>query len=127
MYAVIATGGKQHRVQQGARLAVELLPGGEGDDVTFAPVLLVDGATTLATPAELDGATVTARIVGGERGPKIRGLTYTPKARTRRRWGHRQSYTTIEITTIAAPGSGDGGGTADEAGSSEPPASDAGE
>lgn len=104
MYAVIATGGKQHRVNQGARLAVEKLAGAEGDDVTFAPVLLVDGDTTLATPSELDGASVGARIVGAERGPKIRGLTYTAKARTRRRWGHRQHYTTIEITSIAAPG-----------------------
>ncbi len=103
MYAVIATGGKQHRVQEGNRLAVELLTGDEGDDVSFAPVLLVDGETLLATPAELDGARVGARIVGAERGPKIRGLTYTPKARTRRRWGHRQHYTTIEITSIAAP------------------------
>jgi large subunit ribosomal protein L21 len=104
VYAVIATGGKQHRVQEGARLAVEKLTGAEGDDVTFAPILLVDGGTTLATPAELNGATVGARIVGEEKGPKIRGLTYTPKARTRKRWGHRQHYTTIEITSIAAPG-----------------------
>ena len=104
MYAVISTGGKQHRVNQGARLAVEKLTGTEGDDVTFTPVLLVDGDTLLATPAELDGATVAARIVGAERGPKIRGLTYTAKARTRRRWGHRQHYTTIEITSIAGPG-----------------------
>ena len=104
MYAVIATGGKQHRVEPGARLAVEKLTGAEGDDLTFAPVLLVDGDTMLATPSELDGATVGARIVGAERGPKIRGLTDTAKARTRRRWGHRQHYTTIEITSIAAPG-----------------------
>ena len=104
MYAVIATGGKPHRVHEGHRLAVEKLTGAEGDDISFAPVLLVDGETMLATPSELDGATVAARIVGAERGPKIRGLTYTAKARTRRRWGHRQHYTTIEITSIAAPG-----------------------
>ena len=119
MYAVIATGGKQHRVEEGARLAVELLSGAEGDDLTFSPLLLVDGATTLATPAELNGASVGARIVGAEKGPKIRGLTYTPKARTRRRWGHRQHYTTIEITTIAAPGgarSNDTGSTQSDAG-----------
>ncbi len=114
MYAVIATGGKQHRVQQGARLAVERLAGAEGDDVTFAPVLLVDGDTLLATPQELDGATVGARIVGDEAGPKIRGLTYTAKARTRRRWGHRQHYTTIEITSISAPGSTRPPGAADD-------------
>jgi len=123
VYAVIASGGKQHRVEEGGRVAVELLAGAEGDDVSFAPILLVDGATTLATPSELDGASVGARIVGGERGPKIRGLTYTPKARTRRRWGHRQSYTTIEITTIVAPG----GAKAGDAGSSGSQASDAGE
>jgi len=111
VYAVIATGGKQHRVEEGARLAVELLSGAEGDDLTFSPLLLVDGATTLATPAELNGASVGARIVGAEKGPKIRGLTYTPKARTRRRWGHRQHYTTIEITTIAAPGGAKGNDT----------------
>ncbi|MEO5679461.1 MAG: 50S ribosomal protein L21 [Acidimicrobiales bacterium] len=121
MYAVIASGGKQHRVQEGVRLAVERLNGAEGDDITFAPILLVDGATMLATPAELDGARVGARIVGAEKGPKIRGLTYTPKARTRRRWGHRQGYTTIEITTIAGPGNA----KADEAGAAESP--DAGE
>ncbi len=115
MYAVIATGGKQHRVQEGARLAVEKLTGAEGDDVTFAPVLLVDGETMLATPSELDGATVGARIVGAERGPKIRGLTYTAKARTRRRWGHRQHYTTIEITSIAGPGASDDKVTATKA------------
>lgn len=106
MYAVIATGGKQHRVQQGARLAVELLSGAEGDAVTFTPVLVVDGDTMLATPSQLVGATVGATIVGAERGPKIRGLTYTPKARTRKRWGHRQHYTTIEITSIAGTGVG---------------------
>ncbi len=122
MYAVIATGGKQHRVQQGARLAVERLAGAEGDDVTFAPVLLVDGDTMLATPSELDGATVGARIVGAERGPKIRGLTYTAKARTRRRWGHRQHYTTIEITFIAPPGAGPESGDKKTADASAGPA-----
>ena len=73
-----------------------------------------------STPAELNGASVGARIVGAEKGPKIRGLTYTPKARTRRRWGHRQHYTTIEITTIAAPGGAKGDTKSDVA-------SDAGE
>ena len=114
MYAVISAGGKQHRVNQGARLAVEKLTGVEGDEFTFTPVLLVDGDTLLATPAELDGATVGARIVGAERGPKIRGLTYTAKARTRRRWGHRQHYTTIEITSIAGPGATSSTGDAEE-------------
>ncbi len=101
VYAVIATGGKQVRVEEGARYDVERLAGVEGDVVDFTPVLLVDGDATLATPSDLAATKVSARIVGEAKGPKINGLTYTPKARTRRRWGHRQHYTTIEITGIS--------------------------
>lgn len=105
VYAVIKTGGKQERVQEGQRLAVELLGAGHGDDVHFAPLLVVDGDSVLTTPAELGGASVSARVVGEEKGPKVRGFTYKPKARRRRRWGHRQRYSTIEVTsiTLAAP------------------------
>ncbi|HTV10582.1 MAG TPA: 50S ribosomal protein L21 [Acidimicrobiales bacterium] len=102
MYAVIKTGGKQERVQEGQRVAVELLPGAPGDEVSFAPVLVVDGPTVLATPAELAGALVSARVLGEEKGPKVRGFVYKPKTRGRRRWGHRQRYTTIEVTSISA-------------------------
>ena len=101
MYAVIKTGGKQQRVAEGQRLAVELLGVDEGAEVSFTPVLLVDGQTVLAAPGELTGATVSARVVGEEKGPKIRGFTYKPKSNNRRRWGQRQHYTTIEITGIS--------------------------
>ena len=101
MYAVIKTGGKQERVAEGQRLNVELLTAPEGsEDVTFTPVLLVDGDDVLAGGAALSGATVTARIVGEVKGPKIRGFTYKNKTNQRKRWGHRQKYTTIEITGI---------------------------
>jgi len=99
MYAVIATGGKQHRVSEGERLDVERLSP-EGDELSFTPVLVVDGANVV-TGEGLAGARVTARVVGEVKGPKIRGFTYRPKARTRRRWGHRQNYTTIEVTGIS--------------------------
>ena len=56
--------------------------------------------SVLATPTQLGGATVTAKVVGDARGPKIDGFTYKPKTNNRRRWGHRQKYTTIEITAI---------------------------
>lgn len=102
MYAVISTGGKQARVSEGERLEVELLPGDEGDELTFTPILLVDGASTLATADVLADATVGARIVGETKGPKIKAMTYQAKARRRRRWGHRQRYTTIEITSISS-------------------------
>jgi large subunit ribosomal protein L21 len=98
MYAVIQTGGKQYRVEEGQRLDVERL--GDADEVTLSPVLVVDGDSVLATPAQLSGASVTARVVGAARGPKITGFTYKNKSNERKRWGHRQHYATIEITGI---------------------------
>jgi large subunit ribosomal protein L21 len=98
MYAVIETGGKQYRVAQGDRIDVERL---DGDEVTLRPLLVVDGDDVLATPAELAGASVSARVVGAATGPKIKGFTYKSKSNQRRRWGHRQHYSTIEITAIS--------------------------
>lgn len=98
MYAVIKTGGKQYRVEEGQQLDVELL--GADGDVSFAPVLVVDGDTVLATPGDLAGASVSARVVGEAKGPKITGFTYKNKSNQRTRWGHRQRYDTIEITSI---------------------------
>jgi len=100
VYAVIKTGGKQYRVQEGERLDVERL-NADGGEVSFVPVLLVDGDTVTAAAADLAGASVAARIVGEAAGPKIRGFTYKNKTNQRRRWGHRQHYTTIEITGIS--------------------------
>ena len=98
MYAVIKTGGKQYRVTEGQRLDVEKL---SGDEVELSPVLIVDGSTVLATPDQLSAATVGARVVGEAKGPKINGFTYKNKSNQRRRWGHRQHYATIEITSIS--------------------------
>ena len=100
MYAVIETGGKQERVEQGQRLNVELLGRAEGDEVTFTPVLVVDGESVLARKGQLANAIVSARILGEAKGPKIHARTYKSKTRQRRSWGHRQHYTTIEITGI---------------------------
>ena len=100
MYAVIRTGGKQTRVEQGQRVEVELLGKSEGEEVSFTPVLLVDGDSVVATASDLAKASVTARVVGETKGPKIRGFTYKNKTNNRRRWGHRQRYSTIEITGI---------------------------
>ena len=101
MYAVIQTGGKQERVEEGQRLSIELLSAAEGEEITLDAVLLVDGTTVLARRDELSGARVSARVVGEAKGPKVRGFTYKPKTRGRRTWGHRQRYTTIEITGIS--------------------------
>jgi large subunit ribosomal protein L21 len=102
MYAVVKTGGKQTRVTEGERVQVEHLGAAVGDEVTLTPVLLVDGDVVLSTPAELEGAGVTGRIVGEAKGPKITGFTYKHKTRSRRRWGHRQGYDVVEITGISA-------------------------
>ncbi len=104
MYAVIETGGKQERVEEGQRLDVELLGGAEGEEVLFTPVLIVDGETVVARKGQLSATTVSARIVGEAKGPKIHGRTYKAKSRQRRSWGHRQHYTTIEITGITTAG-----------------------
>jgi large subunit ribosomal protein L21 len=100
MYAVIRTGGKQYRVEQGQRLDVERLGIDVDSEVSFAPVLVVDGETVKATPDQLGGTSVTARVVGEAKGPKIVGFTYKSKSNQRKRWGHRQKYSTIEITSI---------------------------
>lgn len=99
MYAVVKTGGKQYRVEEGQRLRVERL-GSADQEVELRPVMLVDGDTVLATPAELAGSKVSARVVEEVRGPKINAFTYKNKSNNRRRWGHRQTYSSIEITGI---------------------------
>ena len=100
MYAVIASGGKQARVAEGEQVHVELLDAEQGSEVSLTPVLLVDGDTVLATPSQLSGATVTGKIVGWAQGPKIDGFTYKRRTNQRRRFGHRQKYHVVEITSI---------------------------
>ena len=101
MYAVIASGGKQEKVTEGQQVALELLDGEEGSEVSLTPVLVVDGDTVLAGADALSGASVTGKIIGITKGPKINGFTYKNKTNNRRRWGHRQRYSTIEITGIS--------------------------
>jgi large subunit ribosomal protein L21 len=104
MYAVIDSGGKQSRVQVGELLDVELLSAAPGDEVNFVPKLVVDGDRIVTDRAPLEASSVTGRVIGLSKGPKIIGFTYKAKARGRRRYGHRQHYTTIEITAIDTPG-----------------------
>lgn len=100
MYAVIASGGKQEKVTEGQQVALELLDGDEGSEVSLTPVLVVDGDTVLAGADALAGASVTGKIVGMVKGPKINGFTYKRRTNQRRRYGHRQHYSTVEITGI---------------------------
>jgi large subunit ribosomal protein L21 len=98
MYAVVKTGGKQYRVETGQRIDVERLDA--DGEIALAPVLVVDGGGVLATPDQLSSSSVRARVVGHGRGTKVTGFTYKPKSNQRRSWGHRQDYTTLEITGI---------------------------
>jgi large subunit ribosomal protein L21 len=99
MYAIVKTGGKQYRVEQGESLLVERLPASDGDTVTLQPLLLVDGADVVDGD-DLASINVEARIVAHERGPKLRIVKFKPKRGYRRRTGHRQELTRIEITSL---------------------------
>ena len=100
MYAIITTGGKQYRVEEGQRLEIERLEVDGDEHVMLRPVLLVDGETVLATPGELADAVVRAQVVGEAKARKINGFTYKSKTNNRRRWGHRQRHSIVEITDI---------------------------
>lgn len=101
-YAVIKTGGKQYRVQQGDRIDVEKLDVEVDDEISFGEVLLVnDGSATKVGTPFLDGASVTAKVVDQFRGPK--GVAFKMKRRKghRKTKGFRRALTKIEITGIA--------------------------
>ena len=99
MYAIIKTGGKQYRVRQGEHLLIERLPEAAGDTVALTPLLYVDGETVLDGDA-LSNVSVQGTIVAHERGPKLRIVKFKPKRGYKRRNGHRQELTRIEITSM---------------------------
>ena len=101
MYAVITSGGKRHKVAEGDTIQVELLDADEGSDVALRPVMVVDGDTVLSTPDQLEKASVTGKLVGATKGPKIDGFTYKRRTNNRRRFGHRQQYHLVEISKIS--------------------------
>src|SRR5438874_9789813 len=101
MYAIVKTGGKQYRVEQGQSLLVERLTAGDGDSVALQPLLYVDG-DNVVDGQDLSKVKVQARVVAHERGPKLRIVKFKPKRGYKRRTGHRQELTRIEITAIEA-------------------------
>jgi large subunit ribosomal protein L21 len=102
-YAVIKTGGKQYRVQQGDVLRVELLTAEEGATISFDQVLLVGTGETITVGAPLvEGATVSATVRTHGRADKIRIIKFRRRKHYKRQQGHRQHYTEIEITGINA-------------------------
>ena len=103
MYAIIVTGGKQYKVQNGDVVFVEKLDVEEDAEITFDKVLAVGSEDGLKAGAPyVDGATVTAKVLKNGKGKKITVFTYKPKKNEKRKKGHRQPYTKVEITGINA-------------------------
>jgi large subunit ribosomal protein L21 len=104
MYAIVKTGGKQYRVERGQQLLIERLPVEEGADVALEPILY-RSEEAVFDKAGLEKVKVTAKVLAHVRGEKLRVFKFKPKRGYRRRNGHRQSLTRIEVTEIAlAPG-----------------------
>lgn len=103
MYAIVKTGGKQYRVEEGQALLVERLPADSGAEVSLQPLLYVDGQSVV-DGAELGKVKVQARVLAHERGPKLRIVKFKPKRGYRRRTGHRQELTRLEVTALKLEG-----------------------
>jgi large subunit ribosomal protein L21 len=103
MYAVIKTGGKQHKVQPGDVIEVELMHG-IGETVTFQPLLVVDDDGTTHYGKEAARAVVTAKPVGEQKGDKVKIFKYKNKTGYARKAGHRQLLTLLEISTVSLGG-----------------------
>jgi large subunit ribosomal protein L21 len=106
-YAIIKTGGKQYRVEPGQSLLVERLPVGDGESVALRPLLYVNGSDVVDGEG-LGQVSVRARVVGHERGPKLRVVKFKPKRGYKRRTGHRQELTRIEVTALELSSGGSG-------------------
>ena len=103
MYAVVKTGGKQYRVEEGQTLLVEKLDGDAGSTLDLETLLLAGDEPVFGKAVEK--AVVTAEIVEHVKGPKLRVFKFKPKRGYKRRTGHRQELTRIEVTGIKVSGS----------------------
>jgi len=102
MYAVIKTGGKQYRVSEGDRIRVEKLAGDVGSELTFGEVLMLGGDKVAVGSPTVSGASVKAKIIAQDRAKKVIVFKYKHRKGYRRKNGHRQPYTELEITGVGA-------------------------
>jgi large subunit ribosomal protein L21 len=100
MYAIIKTGGKQYCVEVGKKISVEKLDAEVGAEVAFEDVLFIGGEDVKIGAPFIAGAKVTAKVVEQGKGKKIRIFKYKAKSNYRRRQGHRQPFTMLEVTAI---------------------------
>lgn len=102
MFAIIETGGKQYKVNEGDVIFVEKLDAAEGDKITFDRVLVVSDADGIKVGAPVvEGAAVTANVLKNGKAKKIYVMTYKSKKNEKRKMGHRQPYTKVQIEKIA--------------------------
>jgi large subunit ribosomal protein L21 len=105
LYAVVRTGGKQYRVQEGRSLTIDRLPGEPGETIELRDVLLLaDGESVTVGNPMIEGARVVGTIAEQGRGKKIIVFRYKAKTRARKKTGHRHSFTRLRVEDILAPG-----------------------
>ena len=100
MYAIVRSGGRQHKVAVGDVLEIDKIDDKVGSSVKLQPLLLVDGDAVTSAKADLDKVQVTAEVLAETKGPKIRILKYKNKTGYKKRQGHRQRYTQVKVTGI---------------------------
>jgi large subunit ribosomal protein L21 len=100
VYAIVRSGGRQHKVAVGDVLEVDLMEDAVGSTVSLTPLLLVDGEAVTSEASVLNSASVIAEVLAETKGPKIRILKFKNKTGYRKRQGHRQRYTKIKVTDI---------------------------
>ncbi len=100
MYAIVRSGGRQHKVAVGDVLEIDKIDDKAGASVSLTPLLLVDGENVTSDQSALGSASVTAEVLAETKGPKIKIFKYKNKTGYRKRQGHRQRYTQVKVTGI---------------------------
>lgn len=100
MYAIIKTGGKQYKVAEGDVLSIEKLDAEVGAEVSFDALMVVDGAEVKVGKPVVEGASVVAKVVEHGKGPKVIIFKMKPKKDYRKKQGHRQPFTKVEILSV---------------------------
>ncbi len=100
MYAIVRSGGRQHKVAVGDVVEIDKVNAKAGDVVNLTPLLLVDGDDVTTGADKLEKVAVTAEVVGETKGPKIRIIKFKNKTGYKKRQGHRQRYTQVKVTGI---------------------------
>jgi large subunit ribosomal protein L21 len=100
VYAIVRSGGRQHKVAVGDIVEIDKVEAKAGDSVSLTPLLLVDGDKITADAKKLGKASVTAEVIAETKGPKIRIVKFKNKTGYKKRQGHRQRYTQVKVTGI---------------------------